>query len=353
VRDGKAGGRLRVASIKDIAREAGCSISTVSRVINDRDGVDPETRKKVLAVIETFDFTPNLTAQGLRVNRGRLIGVAIPNSTVGAFSVVVQYALEAASARGFNVVLVNSHDDPDLEETLIKSLLRREIDGVMLTRVSDESRIVSRIVKRNIPIVVIDRAFEHENVSNVVLDNYRAGCMAAAHLLELGHRRIACITGPMKISLSRERLRGFQRTLEENGVSLPPSCVYEGNFLYPTGVHGMRALRQGGAGCTALWAMNDLMAFGAMRALHERGVRVPEEVSVLGMDDLEIAEMVSPPLTTIHYPIKELVEKAVELLISQINSMEFRSETIVLEPSLTVRGSTARCLPAESSPGRQ
>jgi LacI family transcriptional regulator len=341
-----------MTSIKDIARTVGCSISTVSRVINDRDGVDPLTRKKVLEVIESLDYTPNLTAQGLRVKKGRLIGVAIPNSTVGAFSVVVQYALEAAYSHGFNVVLVNSHDDPDLEETLIKSLLSREINGVMLTRVSDESKIVTKIVKRNIPIVVIDRAFEHENVSNVVLDNHRAGCLAAEHLLELGHRRIACITGPLKISLSRERLKGFQSTLAEKGVGLPPSHLYEGDFFYQTGISGVSALREQGASYSALWAMNDLMGFGAMRALQELGMRVPEEVSVLGMDDLEIAEMVSPPLTTIHYPIKELVECAMELLIAQINSREFRSETIVLEPRLTVRGSTRRCLPVESSVGR-
>jgi LacI family transcriptional regulator len=341
-----------MTSIKDIARTVGCSISTVSRVINDRDGVDPLTRKKVLEVIESLDYTPNLTAQGLRVKKGRLIGVAIPNSTVGAFSVVVQYALEAAYSHGFNVVLVNSHDDPDLEETLIKSLLSREINGVMLTRVSDESKIVTKIVKRNIPIVVIDRAFEHENVSNVVLDNHRAGCLAAEHLLELGHRRIACITGPLKISLSRERLKGFQSTLAEKGVGLPPSHLYEGDFFYQTGISGVSALREQGVSYSALWAMNDLMGFGAMRALQELGMRVPEEVSVLGMDDLEIAEMVSPPLTTIHYPIKELVECAMELLIAQINSREFRSETIVLEPRLTVRGSTRRCLPVESSVGR-
>ena len=341
-----------MTSIKDIARVVGCSISTVSRVINDRDAVDPATRKKVLEVIERLDFTPNLTAQGLRVKRGRLIGVAIPNSTVGAFSVVVQYALEAAYSQGFNVVLVNSHDDPDLEETLIKSLLSREINGVMLTRVSDESKIVTRIVRSNIPIVVIDRAFEHENVSNVVLDNYRAGCMAAEHFLSLGHRRIACITGPLKITLSRERLRGFQRTLAEKGIALPTSHLFEGNFLYQTGIRGVQALREQGASYTALWAMNDLMGFGAMRALCERGVKVPEDVSVLGMDDLEIAEMVTPPLTTIHYPIKELVERAMELLISQISSGEVRAETIVLEPGMTVRRSTMRCPPAEFSPGR-
>ena len=332
-----------MTSIKDIARAAGCSISTVSRVINNRDGVDPLTREKIREQIERLEYTPNLTAQALRVKRGRLVGVAIPSSTAGtAFGVVVQYALEAAGARGFNVVLVNSHEDPDLEETLIKSLLRREINGVMLTRVSDESKIVTKIVERNIPIVVIDRAFEHESVSNVVLNNYRAGCLAAEHLLGQGHREVACITGPLKIGLARERLKGFQTTLAQAGVNLPPGRTYEGNFLYESGIQGVRALRERGAGFTALWAANDLMGVGALRALAEAGLRVPEEVSVLGMDDIEIAEMATPPLTTIHYPIKELVDRAMDLLISQITSRVVRPQTIVLEPGLTVRKSTAQ-----------
>jgi LacI family transcriptional regulator len=341
-----------VSSIKDIARIVGCSISTVSRVINERDGVDPLTRKRVLEAIDALQYTPNLTAQGLRVKKGRLIGVAIPTSTMGAFSVVVQYALEAAYAHGYNVVLVNTHQDPDLEETLIKSLLSREINGVLLTRVSDESKIVTKIVERNLPIVVIDRAFEHENVSNVVLNNQRAGYVAGRHLLDLGHRRLACVTGPLKITLSRERLRGFQIALAERGVELPGSHLFEGDFMFETGVGAVRSFRERGALYTGLWAMNDLMGFGALRALHEAGVAVPGQVSVLGMDDYEIAEMVTPPLTSVHYPIKELVEKAMELLVSQITSKDIRSETIVLEPSLTLRRSTARCPSAVPSTGR-
>jgi DNA-binding LacI/PurR family transcriptional regulator len=145
------------------------------------------------------------------------------------------------------------------------------------------------------------------------------------------------------ICISRERLKGFQTALAERGVALPASHFYEGSFLYPSGVQGVQALREQGAPYTALWAMNDLMGFGAMRALQEGSVQVPEEVSVLGMDDLEIAEMVSPRLSTIHYPIKQLVGRAIELLVSQINTNEVRSETIIVEPSLTIRGSTMRC----------
>lgn len=338
-----------MASIKDIARIVGCSISTVSRVINNRDAVDPQTRKKVMAAIEKLDYTPNLTARGLRVKRGRLVGVAIPTGTVGAFTVVVQYALETAHRHGYNMILVNTHEDPALEEKLIKDLLRREINGVMLTRVSDESKIVAKIVEQNIPIVVIDRAFAHESISNVVLNNQKAGYLAGKHLLELGHTRIACITGPLKITLSRERLKGLQAALGEKGIALPPSHIHEGTFHFDSGVKAMQKLCAAGSPITGIWAMNDLMALGALRVLHERGVAVPQEVSILGMDDYEIAEMATPALTSVHYPIKELVETAMELLIAQIHSREILAETIVLEPWLTIRASTAGC-PAGGSP---
>jgi len=342
-----------MASIRDIAHSVGCSIATVSRVVNNRDAVDPETRKRVLAAIKKYDYRPNLTAQGLRSKRGRLIGIAIPTSTVGAFSVIVQYALDTAYKHDYNLVVVNTHEDPDLEENLIKDLLRRNINGVMLTRVSDESKIVKKIVKQNIPIVVIDRAFEHENVSNVVLDNQKAGYLAARHLLELGHEEIACITGALKITLCRERLKGFQGALADAGIGLPKSRIAEGNFLYESGIGCMERLSSAGEPLTAVWAMNDLMAFGALRVLQRKGRRVPEDVSVLGMDDLEIAEMVTPPLTSVHYPLKELVENAMELLIKQINTKETLTETIVLEPSMTIRSSTARCAElAHGAPGR-
>ncbi len=263
-------------------------------------------------------------------------------SSAGAFSLIIQNAIDSTYKHGYHLLLVNTHEDPELEESFISSLFRRNISGIVLSRVSDDSVILKKIVQHNIPIVVLDRALAHENVSNVVLDNQKAGYIAGRHLLELGHRRLACITGPMKITLCRERLAGFSQALREEGVMLDQAWVCEGDFKLESGIQGIQELCRRGCDFTGIWAMNDWMAFGALKELQSKGVKVPEQVSVVGMDDTELALAVNPPLTTIHYPLDVLVEKAFELLIAQIDRRELLAETIVLEPGLTVRQSTAR-----------
>ncbi|TFG64192.1 MAG: LacI family transcriptional regulator [Spirochaetales bacterium] len=327
-------------SIKDVAKYAGCSTSTVSRVLNNRDAVDPETRKKILETIEKLHYKPNLVAQGLRVKKSNLLGLVVPEIAAHAFSEIVQYAMDAAYERGFNIITVNSHENPDLEENYIGDLLRRNINGIIFSRVSDESRIMPKILKKNIPIVIIDRTLENENVANVVLDNYEAGVIAAEHLLGLGHRHIACITGSMKIALCRDRLKGFKETLEKNDVKLRAVCIREANFDFSSGLKATRELLDDGYDFSAVWAINDLMAFGAMKALKLAGKRIPEDVSVLGMDDLAFGDMVLPSLSSVHYPFDELVEKAFDLITRQIEENRVITEKVVIIPSLTVKEST-------------
>ena len=328
-------------SIKDVAQTVGCSTSTVSRVINNRDAVSPKTRRRVLEAIENLDYKPNLVAQGLRVKRGNLIGLVVPESTSHAFSAIIQYVLDAAHKRGFNIIIVNSHENPDLEENFIGDLLRRNINGIIFSRVSDESRIMPKIVKNNIPIVVIDRALENEKVSNVVLDNRKAGYLAGKHLLELGHKKIACVTGPLKITLCRERLRGLKDALMENHQELPESNIYEGDFKFSSGIRAVQKLYERVIDFTAIWALNDIMGFGVMKEFHRIGVAVPGDVSVLGMDDLEFGDMVTPALTSVHYPFDELSECAIDFLVRQIAGEKISTDTIVVHPSLSIKESTA------------
>jgi DNA-binding LacI/PurR family transcriptional regulator len=330
-------------SIKDVARYVGYSTSTVSRVINQDKAVSPTTRKKILRAIGDLGYKPNLIAQGLRVRKGRLIGLAVPEGTIHAFSLISQFALEAARGLGFNIIIVNTHEDPDLEKRSIEDLLRRNINGIILSRVSDESRIVRDILRQEIPIVVIDRAFEDERVSNVVLNNHRAGQLAGEHLLSLGHTRIACVTGSMNIALCRERLKGFRGALQRQGIELPDRSIFEGTFDYDSGILGAKKFAD--SGCTAIWAMNDIMAYGVLKQLHRQGIRVPEDISLMGMDDSEFAEMITPSLTTVHYPLKELAETAVAIVVEQVEAgtVNPQPQTVVLEPRLTIRESTGRC----------
>ena len=188
-------------SIRDVAGLAGCSTSTVSRVLNNRDAVDPATRTRVLHAIESLDYRPNLVATGLRVKKGNLIALVVPETVSHSFSYIMHHIMDSARRNGYNVIFGDTRDDPVVEEAFIDELARRHINGIIFSRVSDESRIMPKLVKRKIPFVVIDRTLRHERVPSVVLDNVAAGRLAGSHLAQLGHRRVACVTGPLNISL--------------------------------------------------------------------------------------------------------------------------------------------------------
>ena len=331
-----------MASINDVARYVGCSTSTVSRVINKRDAVHPGTRKRVLEAIQKLQYKPNLTAMGLRMKQGRLLALAVPESTSAAFTQIIQFSLEAAYKNGYNLILVNTHEDPALEEGYITDLLRRDINGIILSRVSDESHILAKIIEQNIPVVVIDRGLAGDKAASVALDNQRAGYIAGKHLAELGHTNLACVTGPLRIGLCRDRLKGFQEALAEERLPFPGSSVFEGDFKFGSGISAAEWLLNDMQGCSGVWAMNDVMALGMIKQMQQRGVRIPQDISLLGMDDSEIAEMVSPSLTTVHYPLKELADKAFEILFRQIETNTRIVDTVILQPRLTIRDSTAR-----------
>jgi LacI family transcriptional regulator len=330
-----------MVSIKDVAKLADVSVSTVSRVINNKDLVSEITKNRVLEAIKKLDYKPNLLAKGLRVKSGNIIGLLVPEIIIHAFIYIINYALEAVVKEGFVLILGCTHDNPDIEEKFIEDLIRRNVNGIIFSRVSDESRILRIINRTSVPIVVIDRTFKNEKVPHVVLDNYKAGVLAAEHFLELGHRNIACVTGPLNIGLCRERLNGFKDTLKKEGIELKKEMIYEGDFKFSSGIEAARYFLNIGGKITAIWAQNDLMALGTQRELLKNNIRIPEDLSIMGMDNVGIVEMVKPALSTISQPFREMCERAVDLIICQRNKKEIKDRLIVLEPVLVVRESTS------------
>ena len=330
-----------MSSMKDVARLAGVSISTVSRVINQNIPVDEQTRRKVEEAIRKLKYKPNLLAKGLRLKSGHLIGLVVPEIVpLHAFANIIKYTEESASLHDFNIILGNHHDDPDVEERFIDKLIRRNVDGIIFSRVSDESRVLKILYERDIPIVAIDRVLENENVPSVVIDNYSSGVMAAEHLVSLGHKHIACITGALNISLCRERIKGFSHVLRQHNIEFDSRMIFEGDFKLETGRRAMSFFLQNQPQVTGIWAHNDLMAAGAVKELLKRGIRVPGDISILGMDDISVARIITPELTTIKQPFKEMSEKAIELIIMQKNGQEIPCKKIVLKPSLVIRETT-------------
>jgi DNA-binding LacI/PurR family transcriptional regulator len=330
-----------MASMKDVAKLANVSESTVSRVINRTIPVDAGTRLRVEEAVQKLDYKPNLLAKGLRIKRTHLIGLVVPEIVHHTFASFIQFLEESAVARGYNVIVGNHKDDPALEESFIDMLVRRNVDGIIFTRVSDESRIMKIIDRARVPVVVIDRAAEREELASVVLNNRRAGQIAADHLGGLGHRAIGCVCGPLKIPLSRERLAGFREELSRFGAVLPDDAVFEGDFKFESGIRGAEAILARHPELTAIWAQNDLMAVGVLKHLLAIGREVPSGISLVGMDDITLARMITPALTTVTQPFEQICEKAVEMLLSMKEGDMSSRGRITLEPGLAVRDSTS------------
>jgi DNA-binding LacI/PurR family transcriptional regulator len=327
-----------MASMKDVARLAKVSASTVSRVINNNIPVDEKTRLQVEKAIRKLHFKPNLLASGLRSKSGRLIGLAVPEILHPSFNAFIKYVEECVRKEGFQLIVGNTRKDLEIEAEFIESLVRRHVDGIIFSRISDQSRILKVMNKNNVPMVVVDRALDAEDVPTVVLDNYGAGVLAAAHLAGLGHRKIGCIAASSDIHVARERLNGFRDTLSARGI--PLAYLYEGDFTYETGVEGVQRMLADGVELTALWGEGDLIALGAIAELVRLRRSVPQDISVMGLDDIEFAAYSSPALTTVKQPFQEMCQKAVELIMLQARGEKLPNMRVVVAPRLVIRNST-------------
>jgi LacI family transcriptional regulator len=327
-------------SIKDVARLAGVSVTTVSRVLSGSPRVDENTRARVEKAIARIKYRPNLLAQGLRSKSGNIIGLVVPEILHETFATFIQCTERFCVERGFDLIIGNTGGRPEVEGAFIDNLLRRHVDGIIFSRVSDKSRVLHTIEKWNVPAVIIDRALDREDVPTVVLDNRRAGVLAAEHLAGLGHRSMGVVTGPQDISLARERHRGFVATLRKRGLSLPAEDVYEGDFKFESGRAAARAFLERGLPMTAVWCHNDLMAAGLMNVFQRSRIRIPRDISLMGMDDIGLAHMSVPALTTLTQPFEEMCRRAVELVIRMRAGEDIGEKRTVLSPDIIVREST-------------
>lgn len=330
-----------MVSIKDVAKLAGVSVSTVSRVINKRGKTSKETEEKVWRAIEILQYRPNLLARSLRSQKTKLLGLLVPDIDSPFFARLAKYIEEAAYQKGYNLILCNVGEDPKREKDYLEVLVQRQVEGIIFPRVSDESLLVRIPYLSKIPYVILDRTLEKEEAPTVKLDNVAAGMLAATHLLELGHRKFACITGPQKISVSRERLEGFLTTLTQAGISAENIFVVEGDFKIDGGRKGMERILDHLSPPFALFCMNDMMAFGAIQMARERGWRVPEDISVVGLDNNPLCEVFSPPLTTVAQPFDQIAKAGITLLCKLIEGKKVRKKSITVSPYLVTRQSTA------------
>lgn len=328
-------------SLTDVARRAKVSIATVSRVINKSDKVMPETRELVGRAMKELGYRPSRVARRLRQRGGRrnLLGLIIPDIQNPFFAEMARGAEDAAYANEFAVILCNSDDDLKKEQFYLDVMQSESVDGIILPPINEQDAAVLQLVASGLPIVTVDRSLAYSAMDKVEVDNRRGACEAVEHLIKLGHKRIGLIAGLPKVSTSRERQQGYEDALASHKLPLRPEYVKTGDYKQASGRMLAEELLALAAPPTALFAANNLMAVGALEAIHARRLKVPGDIALIGFDDLPWADALDPPLTVIRQPAYEVGRAAVELLLKRLSDPKRPETHLKLLPKLVIRGS--------------
>jgi LacI family transcriptional regulator len=331
-----------MATMRDVARAAGTSVATVSHVLNETRFVSPELRLRVEEALSSLGYRPDDTARSLRLGRTQTIGLLVPDNSNPFFAGLARLIEDEAFKAGYTTILANSDEQRDRELKYLETLLSKRVDGLIIAATQHDDGALSQVLERyGGPVVFIDREVDVDGRDTVVFDNEGGGRLVAQHLLQLGHRRLGCIGGPPDVPATAARVKGFLDTLAETGVKLDRDAVVEGDFHFEGGEEAMRRLLERAPEVTAVFAVNDLMAVGALGELNRAGLRVPSQVALVGYDDALPALIASPRLTTVRQPVQAMVSLTIQLLLQRISSEgDHPAVRRVLPVELVVRGSS-------------
>jgi LacI family transcriptional regulator len=329
-------------TIREVAEEAGVSIATVSRVLNGRADVSPETRELVSGVIRARGYTANRSARHLSAGRTGLIGVLVPLVYPAYFSSILSGAAEALHEQDLRLVLSPTDHQHDREVTLLDRLMHGLTDGALIVLPEESNEELTRLLDQGYRFVVVDPLEPlDERIPSVSAAHTSGADQAMQHLLGLGHRRIAAITGPSGWVATEDRRRGYHAALATAGILPDPELEVESDFEIDGGLRAAETLLDLAEPPTAIFAFNDNHAIGVLQAARARGLRVPEDLSVVGFDDVEHATIVTPTLTTVRQPLAEMGRTAVSLLVRLLEEQRFETLHVELATRLVVRESTA------------
>lgn len=329
-----------MATIREVAESAGVSYATVSHVINNTRVVTQETRERVLAAMAALNYRPNALARSLRQGKTNTLGLVLPDSANPFFAEISRGIEDEAFKKGYSVFFCNTELDTQRELFYVDVLSKKQVDGIIFVAVGDQADSLDFLLRQNMPVVMIDRDLPNVQVDAVLTDHQLGGFLATQHLIELGHKRIACIAGPSTITPSAERMTGYRKALEQANLPYDEKMIIRGDYHAQSGMEITNAILKMDPRPTAIFALNDLMALGALRAAAEAGCSVPRDLAVVGYDDLELAKFTTPPLTTIAQPKKEIGIQAISLLVDRISRKSLSPSRLILAPELIVRRST-------------
>lgn len=332
-----------MATIRDIANKANVSTTTVSHVINKTRFVSDELRERVLQAMKELGYRPNDLARSLKLGKTNTLGLILPDHSNPFYAEVSNTIENFAFLLGYSLIICNTENNPNKEQAYIRTLTQKKVDGMIFVATGSDRRSAQYLQSLDFPIVIFDREIpllmEKPNISFVVSDNYRGGVMATEYLVSLGHRRIACITGPSHLTPGAQRQIAFRNVLEKKSLPVNEDMILKGNFDYPSGYSCAKKILQLPQLPTAIFACNDMMAISAMRAIREKGLQIPDDISIVGFDGISLTEYQWPALTTIRQPYDQIAETIMDLYINTQNTTQSTSQRVVLQPSMILRES--------------
>lgn len=332
-----------MTTIVEIAERARVSIATVSNVIRETKRVSPALQERVQAAIRDLNYFPNEIARSLKVKQTRMLGMVLPDITNPFFPEVIRGAEDAAFERGYFLVTANTDEQIGRERRIVSALRSYRVDGILLASApGKDTRHIRNTMEAGVSIVCLDRTVYDIKTDAVLLDNVRGGQECVRHLIQAGHRRIAIITGSLKLQTGRERLRGYQAALREADIEVNEGLVLEGDFREESGYRLGKELLSRRVKPTAIFVCNGIMTVGVLKAFEERGIRCPQDIALATFDDLVVDRSFHPHLTAVVQPSYEIGARAVSILMDRIEGKLLTKEPVVVRiaPTLVVREST-------------
>lgn len=332
-----------MSTIADVAKRAGVSKMTVSRVINDSGYISPETRERVQQAIEELGYIPNALARSLRFKQTRTIGLILTDITNPFFTTIARSVEDAASEQGFSVIFCNTDEDEEHEAEYVNVLMRKQVDGLLLVPTNCYSESIPFLQSQTVPFVVLDRRIPETQVDVVRCDSETGAHTLTQHFLDLGHRQLAILSGPREVTSAVDRVAGFQRAIQEAGLPPDATRVIYGLFTVDGGYRSAQELLAMDAPPpTAIFAANNFIAIGALKALREHGLRVPDDVSLGAFDDLPASINADPFLTVVEQPAYDMGLQATRLLLARMaGTLPPDAQEIILPTKLIIRKSTS------------
>jgi DNA-binding LacI/PurR family transcriptional regulator len=331
-------------TIYDVAKKAGVSISTVSRVINNTGRISEKTRKKVLEVMETLRYQPSVVASALTGKRTRTIGLIIPDVANPFFAEISRKVEDRGRELGFNLLMCNTDNNPETEEMYLSLLKQKSVDGIIIGTTTKNSTLLKELLEENFPVALIAQDIPELVIDAVTVDDFLGGYQATSHLVSLGHKKIAIMLGNLSRSSDKYRLQAYRQVLEKNDLGYDEKLVIYTDYSMEDAKRAALELLNSPERPTAIFACFDSLAIGVYQAAKELGLNIPNDLSVVGFDNTILASIVDPPLTTIAQPIDEMGRQVMDLLIREIKGEKTTKQRVILPPELIIRKSTKeRC----------